>query len=230
MNISLINIFVRRQRRKTSISARLLGALFATVFLQSGPSYAQDVWITPELPFLEFQSGGEFHFIERDQDNEARVTDAYAKTSRACPPFCIQPMVVAEGVKTVGEVELLEFLQSYVETGDGFLIDARVESFFVNGTIPGAVNLPYNMFANSGSNPFLAQLMILLGGELQASGEWSFENAAHLLLFCNGPWCGQSPRAINSLLALGYPADRLYYYRGGMQSWASMGLSVAMPG
>jgi rhodanese-related sulfurtransferase len=191
---------------------------------------AQDVWITPDLPFFEFQSGGEFHFIERDQDNEARIVDIYTKTSRACPPFCIQPMVIAEGVKTVGEVELLKFIEDRVESGEGFLIDARVESFFVNGTIPGAVNLPFNMFDASDSNPFLDQLLLLLGGELQATSEWSFDNAAHLLLFCNGPWCGQSPRAINNLLELGYPADRLYYYRGGMQSWASMGLSVVLPG
>ena len=213
-----------------SIWAKLLCSITSTAFLLAGPLQAQDVWITPELPFFEFQSGGEFHFIERDQNNDARIVDAYAKTSRACPPFCIQPMEVADGVRTVGEVEVLEFIEEHVEFGGGFVIDARVESFFDAGTIPGAVNLPFNMFTASDSNPFLDQLLILLGGELQASGEWSFDNAAHLLLFCNGPWCGQSRRAINNLLELGYPADRLYYYRGGMQSWASMGLSVAVPG
>ena len=213
-----------------SIWAKLLCSITSTAFLLAGPLQAQDVWITPELPFFEFQSGGEFHFIVRVQNNDARIVDAYAKTSRACPPFCIQPMEVADGVRTVGEVEVLKFIEEHVESGGGFVIDARVESFFDAGTIPGAVNLPFNMFTASDSNPFLDQLLILLGGELQASGEWSFDNASHLLLFCNGPWCGQSPRAINNLLELGYPADRLYYYRGGMQSWASMGLSVAVPG
>jgi rhodanese-related sulfurtransferase len=198
--------------------------------LLAGPVQAQDVWITPDLPFFEFESGGEFYLIERDQDNEAVIVEGFAKTSRACPPFCIQPMVVAEGVETVGEVELLDFIQDHVEPGGGFLIDARVESFFLAGTIPGAVNLPFNMFVSSSANPFLDQLLILLGGQLQDSGEWNFDNAAELLLFCNGPWCGQSPRAINNLLELGYPAERLYYYRGGMQAWASMGLSVVVPG
>lgn len=212
------------------IWTRLLRALIPATMLLAGPVQAQDVWITPDLPFFEFESGDEFYLIERDQDNEATIIDAFAKTSRACPPFCIQPMIVAEGVQTVGEVELLDFIQDYVEPGGGFLIDARVESFFLAGTIPGAVNLPFNMFASSSSNPFLDQLLILLGGELQASGDWNFDNAAELLLFCNGPWCGQSPRAINNLLELGYPAERLYYYRGGMQSWASMGLSVVVPG
>ena len=209
---------------------RLLSVLIPVTIFLAGPVQAQDVWITPDLPFFEFESGGEFYLIARDQDNEAVIVDTFAKTSRACPPFCIQPMVVAEGVQTVGEVELLDFIQDHVEPGDGFLIDARVEKFFLAGTIPGAVNLPFNMFVSSSANPFLDQLLILLGGKLDESGDWNFDEAAELLLFCNGPWCGQSPRAINNLLEMGYPAERLYYYRGGMQAWASMGLSVVVPG
>lgn len=230
MNIALTNLSVTHRKNRFPIWTKFLGAIFAAALLQAGPTYAQDVWITQELPFLEFQSGDEFYFIERDQDPEARVVDSYAKTSRACPPFCIQPMEIAEGVNTVGEVELLDFLLRDVESGDGFLIDVRIESSFVEGTIPGAVNLPFGMFTNSEMNPFLNQLLILLGGELQASGEWGFENASHLLLFCDGPWCGQPTDAISNLLEVGYPADRLSYYRGGMQSWASLGLTVAIPG
>lgn len=207
----------------------ILRAAIPATMLLAGPVQAQDVWITPDLPFFEFEAGGEFHVIERDQNNDATITGAFAKTSRACPPFCIQPMIVSDGVVTVGEVELLDFIEDFVEPGGGFLIDARVESFYFAGTIPGSVNLPFNMFAASDDNPFLKQLLILLGGEPLANDGWDFENAAQLLLFCNGPWCGQSPRAINNLLDIGYPADHLYYYRGGMQSWVSMGLSVLVP-
>lgn len=217
------------QGAKMPIWKRLLSALIPATMLLAGPAQAQDVWITPDLPFFEFESGGEFYLIERDQDNEAVITDMFAKTSRACPPFCIQPFVVAEGVDTVGEVELLDFIQDYVEPGNGFLVDARVESFFVMGTIPGAVNLPFNMFGASSENPFLDQLLILLGGKANAAGDWNFDDAAELMLFCNGPWCGQSPRAIKNLLELGYPAERLSYYRGGMQAWTSLGLTVMMP-
>lgn len=197
--------------------------------LLAAPLQAQDVWITPDFPFFEFESGGDFHLIERNQDNEARIDDVFAKTSRACPPFCIQPISVADGVTAVGEIEVLDFIQDYVEPGAGFLIDARVESFYLAGTIPGSVNLPFNMFVASSANPFLGQLLKLLGGKQVDGGNWDFANASELLLFCNGPWCGQSPRAIRNLLELGYPADRLYYYRGGMQAWSSMGLSVAVP-
>lgn len=201
----------------------------AAVLATAGLVRAQDVWITPDLPFFEFEVGDEFYLIERDQDNEARIADAFAKTSRACPPFCIQPVIVAEGVTTVGEVELLDFIQDFVEPGTGFLVDSRIESFYNAGTIPGAVNMPFNLFGSADGNPFLDQLLNLLGSEKAASGEWNFDNAKHLLLFCNGAWCGQSPRAIRNLVAIGYPTDRLFYYRGGMQSWNTMGLSVIIP-
>ncbi|PCJ75761.1 MAG: sulfurtransferase [Rhodobacteraceae bacterium] len=213
-----------------SIWKRLLSALIPATMLLAGPVQAQDVWITPDLPFFEFEAGGEFYLIERDQDNEAVIVDMFAKTSRACPPFCIQPIIVADGVETVGEVELLDFIEDYVEPGNGFLVDSRVENFYFAGTIPGAVNIPFNMFAPSSANPFLDQLLILMGGKVDAAGSWNFDEAAELLLFCNGPWCGQSPRAIKNLLAIGYPADRLHYYRGGMQAWTSLGMSVLVPG
>ena len=68
----------------------------------------------------------------------------------------------------------------------------------------------------------------LLGGD-QKTEQWDFSNAKELLLWCNGPWCGQSPRAIHGLLKAGYPAEKLYYYRGGMQMWQSLGLTTILP-
>ena len=68
----------------------------------------------------------------------------------------------------------------------------------------------------------------LLGGD-QKTERWDFTDAKELLIWCNGPWCGQSPRAIKGLLSLGYPAEKLYYYRGGMQMWQSLGLTTILP-
>jgi rhodanese-related sulfurtransferase len=31
---------------------------------------------------------------------------------------------------------------------------------------------------------------------------------------------------IKALLEVGYPAEKIKYYRGGMQAWTSLGLSV----
>jgi len=46
-------------------------------------------------------------------------------------------------------------------------------------------------------------------------------------LWCNGWWCGQSPAAIRGLLSEGYPAEKLFYFRGGMQNWKIYGMTVA---
>jgi len=48
-----------------------------------------------------------------------------------------------------------------------------------------------------------------------------------VVFYCNGPWCGQSPTNIKQLVALGYPAHKLKWYRGGMQDWKSLGLTTA---
>ncbi len=196
----------------------------------SAPAFAQDVFITQDLPFFEFDNGVEFHVIERNQDNDAVIPDAFAKTSRSCPPFCIQPLEAAAGVETVGELELLQFLEEHVQNGSGALIDARVETWYNGGTIPGSINLAFNLFENPETNPFLVPVLQLLGGMQSSNGSWDFANAKELALFCNGPWCGQSPRAIRNLVSVGYPADKIRYYRGGMQAWLGLGLSIHVPG
>ena len=48
-----------------------------------------------------------------------------------------------------------------------------------------------------------------------------------VVLFCNGPWCGQSPTAIRRMIEAGYPAEKISYYRWGMQGWRMLGLTVA---
>jgi rhodanese-related sulfurtransferase len=44
------------------------------------------------------------------------------------------------------------------------------------------------------------------------------------ILFCNGPQCPQSPRAIRALIEAGFPPDKILYYRGGMHDWMTLGL------
>lgn len=215
-------------RSASSFAVRLLAGLGLAATL-SLPASAQDVFITQDLPFFEFDNGVEFHVIERNQDPEATIPDAFAKTSRACPPFCIQPLQAAEGVTTLGELELLEFLETKVQDGSGALIDARVETWYRGGTIPGSINIAFNLFENPESNPFLVPVLQLFGGVQSSDGTWDFTDAKELALFCNGPWCGQSPRAIRNLLSVGYPAEKLHYYRGGMQAWLALGLSLHVP-
>jgi rhodanese-related sulfurtransferase len=85
------------------------------------------------------------------------------------------------------------------------VVDSRTNDWFLGGTIPGAVNIPYTYVVDE-----LAQL----GCEPDFDG-WDCEAAKPVALFCNGVWCGQSPTAIRNMINAGYPADRIFYYRGG---------------
>ncbi|TCD13784.1 rhodanese-like domain-containing protein [Oricola cellulosilytica] len=150
--------------------------------------------------------------IRRIQDTQNKISGEFALTSRPCPPFCIQPMVAADGVVTIGELELLDML----ETGDAVVVDSRTERWFVHGTIPGAVHMPFT--------DATAQLDKL--GCVRVDGGWDCTNAKPVALFCNGSWCGQSPTSIHAMIEAGYPAERIFYYRGGIQDWRQVGLTV----
>ncbi len=154
--------------------------------------------------------------ISRIQDNANVVTGEWARTSRPCPDFCIQPMSPAPGVTTIGELELMDALVD----PEVIVVDSRTPDWFAGGTIPGAVNIPYTEAVDR-----LGEL----GCEIDFDG-WDCANAARVALFCNGLWCGQSPTAIRRMIEAGYPAERISYYRGGMQSWRVLGLTVTEPG
>lgn len=189
---------------------------------------AREVNISAELPYLDIEYEGKQVRIERIQNTDHQLDNSFTKTSRPCPPFCINPMQAAIGVQTVGELELLNFLIEKVRTDSGLLIDSRLPDWFEKGTIPGAVNIPWSLLAAGPDNPHTAKILRALGAA-EDSGEWDFRPALHLMMFCNGPWCDQSPRAIKNLVSLGYPPEKIYYYRGGMQLWQSLGLTTVVP-
>lgn len=149
--------------------------------------------------------------IKRNQDNNNVINPKYAKTSRNCPPFCVQPISPAPGVTTVGELELLDHI-----TKGGVMVDGRTVEWHADGTIPSAINIPFTEMADR-----LDEL-----GCTGSSSKWKCAKAVKVLMFCNGPWCGQSPMAIRAMIREGYPADKILYYRAGMQGWHQLGLTV----
>jgi len=214
---------------------------------------AVDVKLTDYLAYLDVDHAGEQVRIQRIQNQDNRLDDGFSKTSRKCPPFCIQPMKVAPGVVTVGEAEIFRFMDRELASGDGMIIDARTPAWHKKGTIPGSVNIPFTEFIAGEDDPatvkalqsigavrrgeqgWLTQavdsLMAQLGwfGAEQKTEHWDFSNSKQLVFWCNGPWCGQSPKAIKGLLELGFPPEKIAYYRGGMQMWKVLGLTVVVP-
>ena len=53
------------------------------------------------------------------------------------------------------EVELFDFMETKLRDGSGVLIDARTESWFRKGTIPGSVNYPFTLFGKDKDDPEL---------------------------------------------------------------------------
>lgn len=191
---------------------------------------ALEVNITPELGEIQVKHGKEMVKVSRNQDTNAVIDPDFAKTSRKCPPFCAQPMEVAAGVKTIGEVELIQFMAKKLNDGSGVLVDARTPDWYAKGTIPGSINVPYTDLNKSlGAEEIAISDAMGRFGAVKKDGGYDFSKAKELVLWCNGPWCEQSPKAIHGLIELGYPAAKLIYYRGGMQEWRIFGLTVLPP-
>ena len=187
------------------------------------------VAISEELQFIDVKHNGATVRIQRNQQNDNVINPAYARTSRNCPPFCIQPLMLANGVETIGELELINYLKRASDGDKNVLvIDSRTPDWVANGTIPGSVNIPWTQLKpGAGADPFsIAEILEQRFGAISLEGLWDFTNAKTLVLFCNGMWCGQSPTNIKTLLRFGYPPEKLKWYRGGMQNWESLGLTV----
>lgn len=116
----------------------------------------------------------------------------------------VQPMHLAPGVETVGELELIEHLEA-----GGRAIDTRVPESVAKGTIPGAESIP--------------------SAEIAAAVE-QFTPETPAILFCNGPQCAATPRSIRALLEAGCAPEAIRYYRGGIQDWVSLGYPLQQPG
>ena len=189
---------------------------------------AQEVMLADGMADLRFTLRGQEIVIARNQDPDAMLTGDFARVSRACPPFCIQPMTPVPGVATVGELDLFAFLRDKASAGTGVLLDARLPEWFAKGSIPGAVNVPFATL--DPANPYRNDILEALGGKPVAGspGAFDFSEAPDLMLFCNGAWSDQAIRALQALRDAGYPAEKLSYYRGGMQDWSVLGLTVSM--
>jgi len=112
----------------------------------------------------------------------------------------IRPLTLAKGVVTVAELEVIEQLEHGLP-----VVDTRPAPAHARSTIPGARNLPH-------------------GQAVERIDELARDRLT--ILFCNGPQCAATPDAVEALLAAGYPAVALAYYRGGLHDWQTLGLPV----
>ncbi len=196
----------------------------------SSSAHSAAVNITRDLESITVKHGSKSVKIMRNQNQKNTVNPAFAKTSRKCPPFCIQPGSLGQGVETIAELEVIDYLKRMNAGDDSILVvDSRTPDWAAKGTIPGAVNLPWTKLNPAkGADPIsIGEIMEGSFNAQNLEGLWDYSNAKTLVMFCNGMWCGQSPNNIKNLLKFGYPAHKIKWYRGGMQDWEILGLSTA---
>ncbi len=162
---------------------------------------------------------------------------AHSKVPKACKSIFVKttgkllPMYLDEDIDTYGELEVLSFIKRMQDDSSKLLIDARKESWFNYRTIPGSINMPFHHFKERNSFEFefeqhLRDLNVVMNSdEIYNDETLDFDNAKTIAIFCNGPWCSQSVAMINILIELGYPAENIKWYRGGIQTWLAGGLT-----
>lgn len=124
----------------------------------------------------------------------------------------LQPLIPVPGVHPVTEIEMLHAMNDK----DAMIIDMREPDDRIKGTIPNSYHIPYTLVSGR---------MDELGCAKKA-GKWDCSKAKKVYAFCNGPVCPQSPSAINAMVRDGFPADKIYYYRGGMLDWDALGFPI----
>lgn len=116
----------------------------------------------------------------------------------------IQTIQAADGIRTVGELEVLNHLQNGLP-----VVDVRAPGTRHGVRILGTIAIPGSHIVDRMDE---------------------LDRSKPAIFFCNGPQCPQSQEAINMLLEEGYPAEKIWYYRGGMHDWITLGLPVAKYG
>lgn len=125
----------------------------------------------------------------------------------------IQPLVPQPGVTPVTEIDVLHALND----PSTMVIDMRDDEDPLASTIPNSYHIPYNELEDR-----LDELGCLPRGKSQ----WDCSHASKIVGFCNGPMCFQSPAGIARIVQMGFPVNKISYYRGGMMDWEALGLTT----
>tara|TARA_R110002049_G_scaffold135950_12_gene295578 strand:+ start:304 stop:1059 length:756 start_codon:yes stop_codon:yes gene_type:complete len=196
-------------------------ALFATALaVQASIGMAQSETSPVQASFIF--DGNRIKIMANSKDADLYAS-RFASIPASCDPHCIAPQVAAVGIDTVIEPEVLEFLEQTVGGNQGLLVDARMPVDREMGYIPGSVSLPHVTMAEAGD--IRGQIMLALGAR-EFDGVYNFADAQALMVFDNGPSQNDAGELIANLLEIGYPPEKIKYYRGGMQVWSVLALTI----
>ncbi len=136
-----------------------------------------------------------------------------SKTAGGVDKGFVQALVPQAGVTLVNEIDVLHALNDPAT----MVIDMRDEDEPLKSTIPNSYHIPYNE---------LEDRLDALGCQRRSDKSWDCTRASKILAFCYGPMCVQSPTGIAIIVGMGYPVEKISYYRGGMTDWQALGLTT----
>lgn len=183
---------------------------FASLLTALGLTLACTTTTAAEPEYLRI-IGTDTKFVVKNAKGEEREIKR-VMTPCAKNKGWLQPLVPVPGVHPVGEIEILNAMNDR----DAMLVDMREPEDRANGTIPGSHHIVYTEVASR-----MDELGCKKTGKV-----WDCANAKKVFAFCNGPVCPQSPSAIQAMTRDGFPANKIYYYRGGMLDWSALGFPV----
>jgi len=204
------------------VASALLASCFTSALASEGSS--KFVPISKGVKSIEMNLNGEKFTLMRNQSKTSKISSLYETTFRGTP----QPIKLTKDVETVGEIEFIEFMKKAQNDETIAIVDSRKPGWYAKLRIPGAINVPFTAF--NSKDGAIEAMEDDLGVVEKEDGTLDFSKAKTVVAYCNGYWCGQTPGMVKnakySLLNMGYPAEKIKYYRGGMQAWTSLGFTV----
>lgn len=211
--------------KKLLIATAVTGLISSSCLAEGSENY---VAVSKGVKSIDMNLNDEKFTIMRNQTPGNKISALYETTNRGIP----QPISLSKGLETLGELEFIEYMKKAQTDETIAIIDSRKPGWFDKLRIPGAINVPFTNFDEK--DTAIEMMEDEMGVVQKDDGTLDFSNAKTLALYCNGYWCGQTPGMVKNakfaLLKMGYPVEKIKYYRGGMQAWTSLGFTVVGSG
>ena len=196
----------------------LAGAAFLAAFFLAPVGHAQDVAVPVAFTF----NGVEMRIEQSPLGDLARLSEIAARAPE-CTQICVAAQTVRDDIPTITERDVIAFIETDVANGNGLLLDSRAPEVRATGAIATSVNLPAAVLAPE--NPYLNQILVAMGAR-SFNDVLNFADALPVVVYDDGPLSQDAQTMIRNLIEVGYPTDKIKYYRGGLLVWTALGLSV----
>ena len=179
--------------------------------------------VSKGVPSVQVELDGKTCLIKRNAEKGNMITEVYAPTGQGTP----QPMTIAPGVETLGEIEFIEYMKN-AEFDDSILVLIPELRLAQQARIPCTTNVSYKAFGDNRDEAIFYLTEMFEGRKRRRIiGFYQCQNLGRLLQWLpvwSNPIHVQTCE--EQFAQHGLPTDKLKYYRGGMQASTSLGLTV----